>query len=75
MIPEIDKDPERYSENELIVFNRWGDVIYQADSYQNDWDGTHYKNSQPLPAGTYYYIIRFEIGEGEIRNGMVTIVR
>ena len=36
---------------ELVIFNRWGDKVYQERSYQNDWDGDN------LPAGAYYYIL------------------
>jgi gliding motility-associated-like protein/uncharacterized repeat protein (TIGR01451 family) len=41
---------------EFSVFNRWGNVIYQNDNYQNDWGGTG-ENSvlgNELKDGTYY---------------------
>jgi gliding motility-associated-like protein len=37
---------------ELQIFNRWGSLIYQTKSYQNDWDAR--ENS----AGLYYYLLR-----------------
>lgn len=40
----------------LLVFNRWGDLVYQSDNYQNQWDGRH--QGMPLPDGTYFYILR-----------------
>ncbi|PAM96066.1 hypothetical protein B4N84_04290, partial [Flavobacterium sp. IR1] len=45
---------------DLQVFNRWGNKVYEAKNYQNDWDGTSNSSvtgSNQLPAGTYYYII------------------
>ena len=45
---------------DLQVFNRWGNKVYEARNYQNDWDGTSNSSvsgSNQLPAGTYYYII------------------
>ena len=53
---------------ELIVFNRWGDVVYETDKYHNQWDGTH--NGQPLPDGTYFYILR---ANGEETQGSIEI--
>ncbi len=37
----------------LVIFNRWNQLIYQTDHYQNNWEGT--KNNAPLEAGAYYY--------------------
>jgi gliding motility-associated-like protein len=46
-----------YLNPHLIVYNRWGKVVYDKENYQNDWDGTHYKNGKELPTGVYYYIV------------------
>ncbi len=67
-------DPAKYPNNDFIVFNRWGDVVFQASPYLNDWEGTN-QTGQPLPEGTYYYILRLNVAEGEIVKGDVTIVR
>lgn len=56
---------------ELIVFNRWGDWVYESDNYQNQWDGTH--KGEALPDGTYFYIIRIE--NEEPMQGSVEIRR
>ncbi|HLP11508.1 MAG TPA: HYR domain-containing protein [Flavobacteriales bacterium] len=50
-IKNIDK-----TENTLQVFNRWGQVVYEAVNYKNDWKGTD-KNNYMLPDDTYYYIV------------------
>ena len=53
---------------ELLVFNRWGGVVYANQDYKNDWKGEAnvgvkmVGDSQGLPDGTYYYIVtRFKI--------------
>jgi gliding motility-associated-like protein len=46
-----------YLHPHLIVYNRWGKVVYEKENYQNDWNGTHYKNGKDLPAGVYFYIV------------------
>jgi len=40
----------------LQVFNRWGNEVYKAENYQNNWDGKSKGN--PLSDGTYFYIIK-----------------
>ncbi len=67
-------NPEKYPDNEIIIFNRWGDVVFQAKPYQNDWTGTN-ENGKDLPAGTYYYVLKLSVGDGEIIRGDVTILR
>ena len=46
-----------YPHPSIIIYNRWGKIVYQMDDYQNDWDGTHYKSGADLNEGAYYYII------------------
>ncbi|MFW6222327.1 MAG: gliding motility-associated C-terminal domain-containing protein [Bacteroidota bacterium] len=54
---------ELYGDVSVKVFNRWGEIVYQNDSYKPSkaWDGT--KNGQPLPVDSYHYVI--DLGEGE----------
>ncbi|RMG88767.1 MAG: hypothetical protein D6714_00135, partial [Bacteroidetes bacterium] len=62
---------ERMTTNKLIVFNRWGNEVYRAENYRNDWDGTF--DGKDLPDGTYFYI--FEDDEGRKVSGYVQILR
>jgi gliding motility-associated-like protein len=55
---------------ELFVYNRWGSEVYTTTDYQNNWDGTN--NGNPLPDGTYYYIIKCN---SAVFKGAVTILR
>lgn len=61
-----------FPDNEVIVLNRWGDVVFSASPYQNDFDGT--RNGTPLPAGTYYYIIKLD-NISESVTGPITIIK
>lgn len=47
-IPNLD----RYIRSQLIVFNRWGQKVYESDPYNNNWDGG------TLPDGVYFYILK-----------------
>lgn len=57
-----------YLSNTLIVFNRWGQKVFEADNYQNDWDG------EGLIDGVYFYILQC-VGqyENKVYKGSVTI--
>ena len=47
---------EAFTNPALVVYNRWGDEVYSARPYRNDWDGT-YRDRGQLPDGTYYLIL------------------
>lgn len=57
---------ENYPKNSIVIFNRWGNVVYKADPYNNDWDGTCDGNLSlgggKAPAGTYFYSL--DLGNG-----------
>jgi gliding motility-associated-like protein len=67
---------DKYPDNAIVIFNRWGQRVYDAKPYpNNEMDGWHGKyNGKPLPAGTYYYILNLK-GEDEYVWGNVLIVR
>ena len=52
--------------NVLTIYNRWGNIVYQKDNYQNDWGGQTDRafsltsEDNLLPDGTYYYVIDFK---------------
>jgi len=65
-------DNTQFPDNELIIFNQWGDEVFRSKGYQNDWEGTY--NSEDLPDGTYYYVLNF--GDGSpTASGFVLISR
>ncbi|MDZ4844335.1 MAG: DUF2341 domain-containing protein [Chitinophagales bacterium] len=61
-----------YPDNEVLIFDRWGTLVYQKSGYDNTWEGTH--NDKDLPQGTYYYVIKFE-NLDKVYKGSVSIVR
>ncbi|RMF28728.1 MAG: gliding motility-associated C-terminal domain-containing protein [Bacteroidetes bacterium] len=65
---------ENYPDNRLTIFNKWGEKIYQARGYQNDWDGTD-EQGRPLyqEDGLFYYV--FEDGLGKTFSGYVQVKR
>jgi gliding motility-associated-like protein len=55
---------DKYEENEVLIFDRWGVRVFGPINYINGefpkhaWDGK--KDGQSLPNGAYYYIIKFK---------------
>lgn len=60
-----------YPNNELVVFNRYSDQVYQKRHYANDWDGSN------LPAGSYYYLLTIYLDNSVVQkyNGAIAIKR
>lgn len=55
----------------VVIYNRSGRPVYQSNDYQNDWGGTY--NGNPLPEGTYFYVI--EGANGQVIKGPLSILR
>jgi gliding motility-associated-like protein len=62
-----------FSPATLTVFNRYGTVVYQSSDYQNNWDGTYLDTHQPLPDGTYYYVL--QLANNKTYNNFLVINR
>ncbi|WP_272152157.1 gliding motility-associated C-terminal domain-containing protein, partial [Tenacibaculum aiptasiae] len=59
---------EKYPNNTLEIFNRWGNLVYKKKGYDNTWDGTSngratVEKDVKLPVGTYYYVL--DLGNNE----------
>jgi gliding motility-associated-like protein len=56
----------------IEVYNTAGTLVYRSVGYATPWNGTY--KGQPLPAGTYYYVIDPKNGRAPMK-GYVTILR
>ncbi|WP_157255644.1 gliding motility-associated C-terminal domain-containing protein, partial [Pedobacter sp. Leaf41] len=62
----------QYQSNELQIVNRWGNEVFRAKGYQNNWTG------EGLNEGTYYYLLRVKkagSNEVEVFKGYITLIR
>lgn len=65
---------EQYPDNDVRVFNRWGNLVFEQKGYSNlnAWGGVW--NGKDLPDGAYFYVI--DLGDGsETRSGYLHIMR
>jgi gliding motility-associated-like protein len=62
---------EKYAENEVVIFNRYGSEVYKKKNYQNDWTGNG------LSQGTYFYKVRVKFCDGVTKEftGYTSIFR
>jgi gliding motility-associated-like protein len=72
------KNIELYPDNHLLIFNRWGNKLYEGKPYMNEWDGRNYEGgnlgTDELPVGTYFYIL--DLGDGSsVKKGFIYLAR
>jgi gliding motility-associated-like protein len=61
--------------NNLKIFNRWGQMVYEADNYDNTWSGTGFDN-QLLPESGYFWVLEYtENGQEKQTKGAFTLLR
>ncbi|MEL7020001.1 MAG: gliding motility-associated C-terminal domain-containing protein, partial [Bacteroidota bacterium] len=62
-----------FPNNSLVILNQWGDEVFRAAPYRNNWSGTY--NGSSLPDGTYYYIFIPDTTGSDPQTGFITIQR
>lgn len=60
----------------FVLYNRWGQQIYQSNTLVGGWDGTTF-SGQPAPEGSYVYLVRGKGYSGQQihRSGTITLIR
>jgi hypothetical protein len=65
---------------EILIFNRWGEMVYESSSRDFAWNGGYKGNGgQILPPGTYAYVVKYrskyfpDQGIQEKRGGVVLL--
>ncbi|MBI1182681.1 PKD domain-containing protein, partial [bacterium] len=69
----VDK-AQYYNDVEVIVFDRWGRIVFQSKHYDNQWNGVSQTTGEALPDGAYYYIVKVPAERDEYK-GSITIFR
>jgi len=63
-------------EYKIIVYNRWGNPVYENLDGSKCWNGNA-QNGEPLPSGVYYYIMKVKKREEaeSTHHGTITLIR
>ena len=56
----------------IAIYSQWGELVYKAAPYMNNWNGTFDKS--PLPNGTYYFIFKAN-SKAEVLKSFITVLR
>lgn len=66
-IPGINK----FSRNEILIFNRWGNHVFESKGYKNDW------GAEGLVSGSYFYLLKgFDESGKEFKfTGFVQVIK
>jgi gliding motility-associated-like protein len=60
----------------LVVYDRWGELVFTTTEKRNRWDGTF--KGKPMPVGTYSWILGYQTitdNQYYTRKGTVSLVR
>ncbi len=64
-----------YPDNNITVFNRWGNIVYQKDGYADEWYGEN-NAGEALPDATYFVILKAMVaGKEVVLQGYVDLRR
>ena len=69
-------NPENATALEMVILNRWGNVVFESNEVNATWNGTNKNSGTPCSDGTYFY--KFTItgmdGESQTHHGFVQLV-
>nr|MBA3901527.1 gliding motility-associated C-terminal domain-containing protein [Bacteroidota bacterium] len=58
---------------EIVIFNRWGNKVFESENYLNNWDGTNLRGEK-VSDGVYFFVLRNKGIENQI-TGTITVMR
>lgn len=66
---------EEFPNNHLEIYNRWGELVYEAENYDNSWNGRAADGSR-IPEGAYYFVLQYVDGNGTSQQlkGALTVL-
>lgn len=64
-----------FVEFELLIFNRWGQLVFQTKDVSRGWDGTYQGKEQAVDA--YNFILKGKCVDGQVTSsqGTITLLR
>jgi len=66
-----------FPDNEIVIFNRWGDEVFRQKGYDNTnaWNGEYQNSGKRVPDGTYFYVLLLDEEGNQKRNGFIEVLR
>jgi gliding motility-associated-like protein len=63
------------TEFKMMIFNRWGQKIFETSNVTEGWDGTYKGERSPVDSYVYYIIAVTKTGERKEYKGTITLLR
>lgn len=65
------------AEVQMLIFNRWGNKVFETNSLNGKWDGRNLYNGSLCAQGVYVYTLKVkdEFGAYHSYHGQVTLIR
>ncbi|KAA3630790.1 MAG: hypothetical protein DWQ02_17430 [Bacteroidetes bacterium] len=72
---ELEVYGHNIEEMHLVIYNRWGELVFESFDQADKWDGTYQGNE--LPAGSFGFYLEVTCGDGEqyVKKGNITLLR
>jgi gliding motility-associated-like protein len=60
---------------QLMIYNRWGQVVYKTSDPEDGWNGIHF--SLQAPPGAYVYLVKYKFRgyRNQTANGSLVLIR
>ena len=68
-------DSDRVSSFQMLIFNKWGELLYESTSKEHGWDGYYKGTLVQQDVYVYRLSVEFDTGDKETRVGDVTLIR
>ena len=60
---------------QLLIFNRWGELVFQTQDYKIGWDGSYHGKLQEMEVYVYSLTGNFADGVLFEKKGNITLLR
>ena len=67
--------PDNYKLTYLMIYNRWGQVVFKSGSSYNGWDGKFKGLPQPADVYVYRLEIKAPFREKILKQGTILLIR
>ena len=64
-----------YLDYNLIIYNRWGEKIFETSNSIESWDGTYH--GELVPTGVYVFLVKYKFEKENLttKSGIINLIR
>lgn len=64
-----------FTDFKLLIYNRYGNLVFEGDNNTPKWNGQLFNTKKPLPTATYFYTLHLNDSDYKPLNGWVYLRR